>query len=197
MHINDWAAIQTLFDKLNKQLERTQKVGGLVCKELLGPTCFTAGLLPAKSTADSPCGASSRDQARHPSAYTVLAAIIAHLRCLAMPMPVQVTQTLGVPRAYVRMMCELEDFLNKTLAGEGALHGRPLNVLGTGVPTARCSMLPRALQVVPLLMARCPCPLLSYRPGHRVRTVPSLAGLAFATALLLAPSALCSQISPS
>lgn len=26
MHINDWAAIQTLFDKLNKQLERTQKV---------------------------------------------------------------------------------------------------------------------------------------------------------------------------
>lgn len=27
MHINDWAAIQTLFDKLNKQLERTQKVG--------------------------------------------------------------------------------------------------------------------------------------------------------------------------
>lgn len=28
MHINDWAAIQTLFDKLNKQLEKTQKVGG-------------------------------------------------------------------------------------------------------------------------------------------------------------------------
>ena len=53
MHINDWAAIQTLFDKLNKQLERTQKV----------------------------------------------------------------TQSLGVPRAYVRMMCELEDFLAKTLAG--------------------------------------------------------------------------------
>ncbi|KAI7845552.1 hypothetical protein COHA_000843 [Chlorella ohadii] len=52
MHINDWAAIQTLFDKLNKQLERTQKV----------------------------------------------------------------TQSLGVPRAYVRMLCELEDFLNKTLA---------------------------------------------------------------------------------
>ena len=25
MHINDWAAIQTLFDKLNKQLDRTQK----------------------------------------------------------------------------------------------------------------------------------------------------------------------------
>lgn len=25
MHINDWAAIQTLFDKLNKQMERTQK----------------------------------------------------------------------------------------------------------------------------------------------------------------------------
>lgn len=53
MHINDWAAIQTLFDKLNKQLERTQKV----------------------------------------------------------------TQSLGVPRAYVRMMCELEDFMAKTLAG--------------------------------------------------------------------------------
>lgn len=32
----------------------------------------------------------------------------------------QVTQSLGVPRAYVRMMCELEDFLNKTLAGEAA-----------------------------------------------------------------------------
>ena len=27
------------------------------------------------------------------------------------------TQSLGVPRAYVRMLCELEDFLNKTLAG--------------------------------------------------------------------------------
>ncbi|KAL4433586.1 hypothetical protein ABPG75_000027 [Micractinium tetrahymenae] len=57
MHINDWAAIQTLFDKLNKQLERTQKV----------------------------------------------------------------TQSLGVPRAYVRMMCELEDFLNKTLADKPKL----------------------------------------------------------------------------
>ena len=55
MHINDWAAIQTLFDKLNKQLERTQKA----------------------------------------------------------------TQSLGVPRAYVRMLCELEDFLNNTLAGAG------------------------------------------------------------------------------
>lgn len=32
-------------------------------------------------------------------------------RCL------QVTQSLGVPRAYARMLCELEDFLNKTLAG--------------------------------------------------------------------------------
>ena len=29
----------------------------------------------------------------------------------------QVTQSLGVPRAYVRMLCELEDFLAKTLAG--------------------------------------------------------------------------------
>ena len=27
------------------------------------------------------------------------------------------TQSLGTPRAYVRMLCELEDFLNKTLAG--------------------------------------------------------------------------------
>ncbi|KAL4854001.1 Eukaryotic translation initiation factor 3 subunit C [Chlorella vulgaris] len=52
MHINDWAAIQTLFDKLNKQLERTQKA----------------------------------------------------------------TQTLGVPRAYIRLLCDLEDFLAKTLA---------------------------------------------------------------------------------
>ena len=31
MHINDWAAIQTVFDKLNKQLERTQKVGHVPC----------------------------------------------------------------------------------------------------------------------------------------------------------------------
>ncbi len=39
----------------------------------------------------------------------------------------QVTQSLGVPRAYVRMLCELEDFLNKTLAGAlaGALVVRP------------------------------------------------------------------------
>lgn len=29
----------------------------------------------------------------------------------------QVTQSLGVPRAYIRMLCELEDFLSKTLAG--------------------------------------------------------------------------------
>jgi hypothetical protein len=26
MHINDWSAIQTLFDKLNKQVEKAQKV---------------------------------------------------------------------------------------------------------------------------------------------------------------------------
>ena len=26
LHINDWSAIQTLFDKLNKQLEKAQKV---------------------------------------------------------------------------------------------------------------------------------------------------------------------------
>ena len=29
----------------------------------------------------------------------------------------KVTQSLGVPRAYVRLLVELEDFLNKTLAG--------------------------------------------------------------------------------
>jgi hypothetical protein len=57
MHINDWAAIQTLFDKLNKQLEKTQKV----------------------------------------------------------------TQALGVPRVYVKLLVELEDFLNKTLAGESVM----------------------------------------------------------------------------
>ena len=38
MHINDWAAIQTLFDKLNKQMERTQKV----CTKL--PGCCGARL---------------------------------------------------------------------------------------------------------------------------------------------------------
>lgn len=26
MHINDWSSIQTLFDKLNKQMEKAQKV---------------------------------------------------------------------------------------------------------------------------------------------------------------------------
>ncbi len=32
MHINDWSAIQTLFDKLNKQLEKSMKVrGSAVC----------------------------------------------------------------------------------------------------------------------------------------------------------------------
>lgn len=30
----------------------------------------------------------------------------------------QVTQSLGTPRAYVKLLVELEDFLNKTLAGE-------------------------------------------------------------------------------
>ncbi|KAK2079971.1 hypothetical protein QBZ16_002366 [Prototheca wickerhamii] len=52
MHINDWQSIQALFDKLNKQLERTQKATG----------------------------------------------------------------ALGVPRTYVRLLTELEDFLAKTLA---------------------------------------------------------------------------------
>lgn len=59
MHINDWAAIQTFWDKLNKQLERAQKAG----------VSGGAGVL-------------------------------------------------GTPRTYVKLLCELEDFLNKTLAGE-------------------------------------------------------------------------------
>ena len=54
MHINDWQSIQTLWDKLNKQLEKTQKVTG----------------------------------------------------------------ALGTPRPYVKILVELEDFLNKTLAGK-------------------------------------------------------------------------------
>jgi hypothetical protein len=54
MHINDWQSIQTLWDKLSKQLEKTQKI----------------------------------------------------------------TAALGTPRAYVKILVELEDFLNKTLAGE-------------------------------------------------------------------------------
>jgi hypothetical protein len=53
MHINDWAAIQTLWDKLTKQLDKVQKVSG----------------------------------------------------------------ALGTPRPYVKILVELEDFLNKTLAG--------------------------------------------------------------------------------
>ena len=44
-------------------------------------------------------------------------------------LPVQVTQSLGVPRAYVRMLCELEDFMAKTLAG----------ALGGGPPPHRCA----------------------------------------------------------
>ncbi|KAK9812688.1 hypothetical protein WJX72_002071 [[Myrmecia] bisecta] len=56
MHINDWSAIQTLFDKLNKQMEKTQKV----------------------------------------------------------------TETLGVPRVYVRILVELEDFVTKTLGNKEA-----------------------------------------------------------------------------
>jgi translation initiation factor 3 subunit C len=57
MHINDWSAIQTLFDKLNKQLEKAQKA--------------TEGLL-------------------------------------------------GVPRVYIRLLVELEDFLVKTLGNKEA-----------------------------------------------------------------------------
>ncbi|RMZ52937.1 hypothetical protein APUTEX25_001056, partial [Auxenochlorella protothecoides] len=52
MNINDWSVIQTLFDKLNKQLEKTMKATG----------------------------------------------------------------ALGVPRVYIRLLVELEDFLAKTLA---------------------------------------------------------------------------------
>ena len=54
MHINDWQSIQSLWDKLSKQVEKTQKVTG----------------------------------------------------------------ALGTPRPYIKIMVELEDFLNKTLAGE-------------------------------------------------------------------------------
>ena len=54
MHINDWQSIQTLWDKLNKQLDKTQKVTG----------------------------------------------------------------ALGTPRPYIKILVELEDFLNKTLAGK-------------------------------------------------------------------------------
>ena len=59
MHINDWAAIQGLWDKLGKQLERAQKagVGG------------GGGML-------------------------------------------------GTPRVYVKLLCDLEDFLTKALAGD-------------------------------------------------------------------------------
>lgn len=53
MHINDWQSIQTLWDKLNKQVEKTQKLTG----------------------------------------------------------------ALGTPRTFIKIMVELEEFLNKTLAG--------------------------------------------------------------------------------
>jgi hypothetical protein len=51
MKVNDWSSIQTVYDKLQKQLEKTMKTGNL----------------------------------------------------------------LGVPRVYVQMLCELEDYLNETL----------------------------------------------------------------------------------
>lgn len=56
VNINDWSSVQSLFDKLNKQLEKTQKV----------------------------------------------------------------TDALGVPRVYVRILVELEDGLKKTLADKDA-----------------------------------------------------------------------------
>ena len=56
VNINDWSSVQSLFDKLNKQLEKTQKV----------------------------------------------------------------TDALGVPRVYVRILVELEDSLKKTLADKDA-----------------------------------------------------------------------------
>jgi hypothetical protein len=42
------------------------------------------------------------------------------------PSPLQVTQSMGVPRAYIRMLCELEDFLGKTLAGNAPVVQRQL-----------------------------------------------------------------------
>ena len=54
MNINDWQSIQSLWDKLVKQVEKTQKVTGQI----------------------------------------------------------------GTPRPYIKIMVELEDFLNKTLAGK-------------------------------------------------------------------------------
>ena len=56
VNINDWSSVQSLFDKLNKQLEKTQKV----------------------------------------------------------------TDALGVPRVYVRILVELEDGLKKSLADKDA-----------------------------------------------------------------------------
>jgi len=56
VNINDWSSVQSLFDKLNKQLEKTQKV----------------------------------------------------------------TDAIGVPRVYVRILVELEDGLKKTLADKDA-----------------------------------------------------------------------------
>ncbi len=61
MKINDWSSIQTLFDELNKRLEKCQKFQGV-----------------------------------------------------------------GVPRSYIRILVELEDFLNETLANRCA--GRVLSV---------------------------------------------------------------------
>ncbi len=54
MHINEWQSIQRLWDKLVKQVEKAQKVTGV----------------------------------------------------------------LGTPRVFIKLIVELEDFLNKTLAGE-------------------------------------------------------------------------------
>lgn len=53
MNINDWHSIQTLWDKLNKQVEKTKKVTGM----------------------------------------------------------------LGMPRPFIKILVELDDFLTKTLAG--------------------------------------------------------------------------------
>ena len=43
MHINDWSAIQTLFDKLNKQLEKSMKVRLVICTWLA--SCVAASNL--------------------------------------------------------------------------------------------------------------------------------------------------------
>lgn len=69
--VNDWSSIQSLFDKLNKQLEKTQKA----------------------------------------------------------------VDALGIPRLYIRILCELDDYLNQTLANRdmkkkmSATNAKALNIM--------------------------------------------------------------------